>query len=140
MKLYDYVRFILPTAAHRAVTIHNNYLVHSWYDIESLSHRKTNSYSGKKKSMKYIHKLIDNEIEFYKIKSTRILVAGFGQGGSLALYSGLQYKHTLGGIICLSGCLIDYNIDSLIHRSNRQTLVLMCHGTQDDSVSFEDGL
>ena len=140
MKMYDYVRFILPSAAHRPVTILNNYLESAWYDIESLSHRKTNIYSGKKDSMLYVHKLIDNEISIYNIKANRILLAGFGQGGSLALYSGLQYKHTLGGIICLSGCLIDYKIDKLIHRSNRSTLVLMCHGTLDDSVSFEDGL
>ena len=87
-----------------------------------------------------IFKLIDNEIKTYGIKLDRIIIAGFGQGGSLALYSSLQFNHTLAGIITLCGCLLDTNIEPKIHRSNQSTLILMVHGTPDDNVPFEDGM
>ena len=140
MNRYQYIRFILPTAAHRPITIHNNYLVHGWYNVESLSHRDTNEYNGKEESKSYVFKLIDNEINNYHIDSNRIIVAGFGQGASLALYSGLQYAKSLAGIVCLCGCLLDYEIESKVHRSNLSTLILMIHGTLDDNVPFEHGL
>ena len=55
--------------------------------------------------------------------------------GAMALYAGLSFPTTLGGIVCFSGwAALRDQYPGHIHESNKSTRVLMCHGTEDPTV------
>lgn len=87
-----------------------------------------------------VHELIDDEVK-RGIPSNRIVIGGFSQGAALSLYSGLQYKSPLAGIISMSGYLPHYQTfaTAKLSAANKQTPVLVCHGQADPVVHFVAG-
>jgi phospholipase/carboxylesterase len=97
-------RYILPHAAAQAVTINGGYIMPAWYDIISADITQQQDDPGFMHSKAIIDQLINAEIAL-GIPPQRIILAGFSQGGAVALYSGLTSPHSLAGIAALSSYL-----------------------------------
>jgi phospholipase/carboxylesterase len=98
------IRFVFPHAPMRPVTINNGYVMRAWYDVsygdlEGRSRRPDEK--GVRASQMEIGKLIDRELA-RGIASRRVVLAGFSQGGAIALQTGLRYPQPLAGIMALS--------------------------------------
>ena len=98
------VRFVFPNAPMRPVTINNGYVMRAWYDVsfgdlEGKSRRADEI--GVRESQAQIGALIEREIS-RGISSKNILLAGFSQGGAIALHTTLRYPKPLAGVMALS--------------------------------------
>ena len=122
------VRFILPHAATRAVTLNGGYIMPAWYDIRSTDLTQQQDDTGFESSKLIIDDLIATEIQ-QGIPSTRIILAGFSQGGALALYSGLSITPSLAGIAALSSYL-----PKLPGIHTNPPPIWMAHGKYDDII------
>ena len=94
---------------------------------------------GIRASARDVDALIQNELDA-GIPAERIILAGFSQGGAMALYSGLRYSKPLAGILVLSAYLpLSAHLESEAHSANRDTPLMMAHGTWDPVVPFAFG-
>lgn len=127
-------RFVFPHAAHRPVTINNGLVMRAWYDIRGFALTTAEDEAGIRHSDEIVRGFIEREIEL-GIPSERIVLAGFSQGGAIALHTGLRLTHTLAGILALSTYLpLRDSLSAEATPANRQTPILMCHGTRDQVV------
>src|SRR5580692_6230107 len=94
-------RFIFPNAPVRPVTVNNGMSMRAWYDIYSTSIRDREDSAGIRASAATVHALIDRECAT-GISAQRVVLAGFSQGGAIALQAGLRYPQPLAGILALS--------------------------------------
>ena len=126
-----HVRFIFPHAPIRPVTINANMRMRAWYDIYSLTNPEKEDETGIAETQTSINELIEQEIAT-GIESNRIVLAGFSQGGAMALYTGLRYPNPLAGILGLSTYLpLAKTITQEASDANRHTPILMAHGRLD---------
>lgn len=135
------VRFVFPHAPSEPVTINGGYVMPSWYDIRSLDHSRPDREdpAGVKRSMARVRALIAREVE-RGVPESRIVLAGFSQGGAMALYTGLRHPTPLLGIVVLSGYLVlDDALDAEATAAGRSASVWFGHGTEDDVVPIEGG-
>ena len=133
------IRFIFPHAPIRPITINQGVEMPGWYDISSLSIVDGQDDDGINQSSKAIHQLCAQQEE-QGIDSTRIILAGFSQGGAIALHCGLNYPKPLAGIMALSAYLPQCtSLDSDSTSANRATPLFMAHGQQDDVVAPDYG-
>lgn len=95
------LRFVFPHAPVRAVTINNGVRMRAWYDIVGMDFPTRADSEGVDQSILQTGALIDRE-HARGIDPQRILLAGFSQGGAIALAAGLRRKTPLGGLIALS--------------------------------------
>lgn len=133
------VRFVFPHAPFRPVTINNGYVMRAWYDFEITETGFNQKASHIHESDKLIATLIEREIA-RGIPAARIVLAGFSQGGAMALYSGLHFPQRLAGLVVLSAP-VPY-AGSLMrdsHEHNRAVPIFMAHGTLDGVVPFAIG-
>ena len=134
------VRFVFPHAAVRPVTINNGYSMRAWYDIKSLDAKGRADAPGLEESVGMITALVDAE-RAEGIDSGRIAIAGFSQGGAIALHAALRYPHRLAGLLALSTYLPCANeLELQLSEHNRAIPILMCHGTRDPVVVPAMGL
>ncbi len=130
------IRYIFPHAPLRAVTINNGYVMRAWYDIAGLDRSFKEDMDGITTSAKSIEALITAELT-KGISSQKIILAGFSQGGAIAIYTGLCYPAQLGGIIALSTYVpIAEQLAIERHEANHQIPVFLAHGTQDSIIPF----
>jgi phospholipase/carboxylesterase len=133
------IRFIFPHAPIRPITINQGYEMPGWYDISNLSIVDGQDDEGIKESSNALHQLSEQQEE-QGIDSTRIILAGFSQGGAIALHCGLNYPRPLAGIMALSTYLPQCTtLDSNSSTTNRATPLFMAHGRQDDVVAPDYG-
>lgn len=134
------IRFIFPHAPLQPVTINANMRMRAWYDIYSLNDLTQEDETGIIKTEKSIHELIDQEVA-HGIPNQRIILAGFSQGGAMALFTGLRYLQSLGGILALSSYL-PLSHDTLPNASeaNRKTPIFMAHGRFDPVLPIALGV
>lgn len=133
------IRFIFPHAPIRPITLNQGYEMPGWYDISSLSIVDGEDTSGINESAKAIHQLCEQQEE-QGIDSKYIVLAGFSQGGAIALHCGLNFPRPLAGIMALSTYLPHCTaLDDGSSVANRATPVFMAHGTQDDVVAHHYG-
>ena len=128
------LRFIFPQAPTRAITINGGHKMPGWYDIAMNELERKPDEAGIRESQTAIDVLIENEIA-RGIDADKIILAGFSQGGAIALQVGLRNKHQLAGILALSTYLTLG--DSLAREksiANANIPILMAHGTQDPVV------
>jgi phospholipase/carboxylesterase len=130
------VRFIFPHAPMREITINGGYKMRGWFDIHALSIEATQDELGMKEALEILEKLIIKEIS-QGIPSENIIIAGFSQGAAVAIHAALSSKHTFAGILALSGFLLQKILPNVISNSNKNTPILMLHGTHDDVVPLE---
>ena len=138
------VRFIFPNAPIKSITVNNGMKMRAWYDIKcfnSLTCDASNeeNHDGISESQFIINNLIKREME-QGVNANRILLAGFSQGGAMALHTGLRFEQQLGGLICLSGYLPwgDFLLQQK-NSSNQSTKIFMAHGLFDPMVPFHLG-
>jgi phospholipase/carboxylesterase len=130
-------RFIFPNAPVRPVTVNNGMAMRAWYDIYGLGVRDREDAAGIRASATVVQGLIEQE-QAAGIRSDRIVLAGFSQGGAIALQAGLRYSHPLAGILALSTYLpLPGTLTAEAAAANRAVPILMCHGRQDAIVPLE---
>ena len=128
------VRFIFPHALMRPITINGGAVMRAWYDIIEISTSKGQDEAGVRHSAGKVRALIDHEIE-RGIPASRIILAGFSQGGAMALHVGLRYPQKLAGIMVLSAYLMfPERLQSEYSEANATTPVFVGHGTQDPVI------
>jgi phospholipase/carboxylesterase len=126
-------RFIFPHAPVRPITINNGYEMRGWYDIVSLNRDEfVHDLEGIEASCALVQRLIAQEHE-HGIAYDKIVLAGFSQGGAIALFSGLTLAHPLAGILALSTYVPAPEV--LLSRCEPITRnILMMHGDQDEVI------
>jgi phospholipase/carboxylesterase len=128
------VRFIFPHARPRPVTINNGYVMRAWYDIKGLAATGQEDDAGIRESENLMRQYIESEIQA-GIPAHRIVIAGFSQGGAVALQTGLRYPQRLAGILALSTYLpLRSTVAKEANAAARDLPILMCHGSRDGVV------
>lgn len=127
------VRYVFPHAPVRPVTINGGAEMRAWYDIVTLQRGAHEDEAGIRESAAGVAALIRREAE-RGIPAHRVVLAGFSQGGAVALHAGLRYPEKLAGIIGLSTYLPLRAAASEFHAANRETPIFMAHGTLDPVV------
>jgi len=131
----DALRFVLPHAPVRPVTLNMGMSMRAWFDVLSLERGSEQDATGIRESEEQVRALIRRENE-RGVPTEKILLAGFSQGGAIALHTGLRYPERLAGMIGLSTYLpLQGTVDEEAHSVNRATPVFMAHGTEDPLVA-----
>ena len=134
------VRFIFPNAPMRPITINQGYQMPGWYDVSSHSIVEEEDEAGIRESSAIL-KQICEEQETKGIDSSRIVIAGFSQGGAIALHCGCRYPRPLAGIMALSTYLaLPDRLDDEISECITETPIFMAHGRDDDVIAYEHGI
>jgi phospholipase/carboxylesterase len=128
------IRFVFPHAPSIPVTINNNLVMPAWYDILELSIERKVDYDHLLKSVGWINDFINNEME-RGIRSERIIIAGFSQGGAVAFEVALSSHHTLAGLLALSTYFATKDTITF-STENKHIPIAIHHGTQDSVVPF----
>lgn len=128
------IRFIFPHAPVRPVTLNNGMAMRAWYDIYDLSRNAREDHQGIIQSQRLIEGLIATEIG-KGFAGTDIILAGFSQGGAMALQCGIRYPQPLAGLLILSAYLpLNTLVEQERHGANHSTPILMMHGTEDPII------
>jgi phospholipase/carboxylesterase len=134
------IRFIFPHAPQQAVTINQGYVMRAWYDIRSMTINEDPDREGILASVAAIHQLVENEIDA-GVAPEHIILAGFSQGGVIALHTGLRYAKELAGIMSLSSYLpMADELQQQRSVENQQTPLFLAHGTLDPVVPHALGV
>jgi phospholipase/carboxylesterase len=133
------VRFIFPHASPRPITINNGFVMRAWYDIKSLSREMTEDEAGIRESERVVRDYIAAEVT-KGVATKRIVIAGFSQGGAIALHTALRYDAPLAGVMALSTYLpLRASLAQEACAANRPIPILMCHGIYDGIVALQMG-
>lgn len=132
------VRFVFPHAPRIPVTINGGMVMRAWYDILSLELERRADEEGVQRSAAQAADLIAHE-RSQGIPSERIVLAGFSQGGAIALHQGLRHPEPLAGIIALSTYLPVTVAEADLSPTARATPVFQAHGSMDPMVQFQRG-
>ena len=131
------IRFIFPHAPSIPVSINNGMVMPAWYDIRLAQIDVAQDAEGIKKSEQSILALIEREIE-RGVKSENIILAGFSQGGAIALHTALRYEKPIAGIMALSTYLpLADTAEKEINEQNKNTPILIAHGILDPVVPYQ---
>lgn len=128
------VHFVFPHAPERPVTINNGFVMRAWYDIVSLDMDRRADEAGVIESASLVESLIQQQID-NGIPANRIILAGFSQGGVVAIHLALRFQQRLAGLLAMSTYIC--NPDSLKAQAadaNKLIPIMQCHGTGDDVV------
>jgi phospholipase/carboxylesterase len=129
-------RFLFPHAPVIPVTINGGYPMPAWYDIRENDFNNRADLDGVRRSQARVEAMILRE-EARGIAARRIVLAGFSQGGAIALHAGLRHAERLAGIVALSAYLIaPAALAAEASAANRDIPVFMAHGTLDPVVQF----
>ena len=139
------LRFVFPHAPVRAVTINAGMPMRAWYDIHQLDPREFDlanraDVAGVEASIAQVGALLDRE-RARGVPSSRIVLAGFSQGGAIALVAALRRREPLAGIVALSTYLpLAAQAEAGAAGQAAAQPVFMAHGQQDPVVPFAAGL
>lgn len=128
------LRFIFPQAPSRPITLNNGHVMPGWYDIAMTQLERKPDEGGIRESQGLINELIAREIS-RGIAGDRIILAGFSQGGAIALQTALRHPRELGGILALSTYLtLQESLPAEKTAANARMPIFMAHGTQDPVI------
>jgi phospholipase/carboxylesterase len=125
-------RFVFPHAPHIPVTVNGGYVMPAWYDILAMDFERTVDHTQLSASATAVVKLIERELA-RGIESSRIILAGFSQGGAVVYQVALGYQQALGGLLILSSYFASGD-QAEFHSANRHLPVLIQHGVNDPVV------
>ena len=129
------IRFIFPHAPRRPVTINGGMMMRAWYDISDAAIRREDA-SGVRQSQAIVEQLIAGEVA-RGVASTDIVLAGFSQGGAIALQTGLRHPERLAGVMALSTYLpLADLLAGEASAANRDVPIFMAHGTADPVITL----
>ncbi len=134
------IRFILPHAPTQAVTVNGGMEMPAWYDIlDSARIDAQQDSKGIHQAASYINAFIENEIA-QGVAVNNIFLAGFSQGGVVALQTGLRYPEKLAGILALSTYLpLPDTLASELSAANKDIPIMMTHGLNDQVIPIAIG-
>lgn len=133
------IRFIFPHAPVRPISINQGYPMPGWYDVSSLNIVEQEDEAGIKDSSAILHQLCQAQ-EASGIHASRIIVAGFSQGGAIALHCGCRYPRPLAGIMALSTYLpLSHTLSDELSECIDEIPIFMAHGRQDEVVAYDYG-
>lgn len=128
------VRFVFPHAPVRPVTVNNGYEMRAWYDIRAFTPEGRADAAGLAESVRRVDDILRSEIAA-GVAAARIVLAGFSQGGAVALSAGLRFGERLSGLLALSTYLpFPETLAADKSAANRDVPILMCHGRMDPVV------
>lgn len=132
------LRFVFPHAPVRPVTINNGTSMRAWYDILSLDRGGPQDEAGVRESGELLLQLIENERE-RGIPYEKITIAGFSQGGAIALHTSLRFAHRLAGVMALSTYLplqskFDAEVATNAEAQDCDVPIFFAHGSFDPVV------
>ena len=133
------VRFVLPSAPVRRVSLNNGYPMQAWYDILPTSGPRREDEASLREAHVQVMWLIEREMA-RGVPSERIVLMGFSQGCAMTLMTGLRCPHKLAGLVAMSGYLpLAGTTAAERHAANQHTPIFMAHGSEDDVVSITRG-
>jgi phospholipase/carboxylesterase len=133
------VRLVFPHASLRPVTVNAGYVMRAWYDIKSFTPEGRADAAGLAESVQRVYRYLDVEIE-RGVAAGRIVLAGFSQGGAVALSAGLRFPERLAGLLALSTYLpFPARLGAEKSAANAEVPILMCHGQLDPVVEIGMG-
>lgn len=133
------VRFIFPHARKLPVTINGGYVMRAWHDIYTFNLGGPQDEAGIRLSQAEVGELIEHQISL-GIAATHILLAGFSQGGAIALQTALRYPKRLAGAIALSTYLpLAFSLNQEKSQANLELPIFMAHGSLDEVIKPETG-
>lgn len=128
------IRFVFPHAPLRPVTINQGHVMRAWYDIRALAGVRREDEAGVRQSARQIEALLARERQ-RGIAPGRFVIAGFSQGGAMALHVGLRYADRLAGILALSCYLpLANTLDTELSPANRDVPIFWAHGLHDPMI------
>jgi phospholipase/carboxylesterase len=134
------VRFVFPHAPQRAVTVNFGMVMRAWYDILDMDVGRRVDTGSIHQSAEHLKKLIQRETGS-GMPSESIVVAGFSQGGAIALHAGLRYPDRLAGILALSTYLpTARSLEREASDANRGIPIMMAHGKFDPIIPIGNGI
>jgi phospholipase/carboxylesterase len=127
------VRFVFPHAPVRPVTINAGMRMRAWYDIYQFGGGREDE-AGIRASQAELQALIERQ----NLKSSRVVLAGFSQGGAIALQTGLRHPEPLGGVLALSTYLpLAGKLETERKPANQAVPIFMAHGQDDDIIPID---
>ncbi|TMH50648.1 MAG: alpha/beta hydrolase [Betaproteobacteria bacterium] len=127
------IRFVFPHAPVRPVTINGGMRMRAWYDITDGANRREDE-RGVRASQVLIEALIGREKE-RGTKAGRLVLAGFSQGGAIALHTGLRHPERIAGIMALSTYVpVEEKLSAEASTANRDVPIFMGHGSDDPII------
>ena len=137
------VRWVLPRAPVRPVTVNNGYRMRAWYDIFEFgaqARQPREDEAGLRESFAAVHALIDREVS-RGVSANRIVLGGFSQGCAVTLGAGLRYPQRLAGLAGMSGYLPLAQATAAERRdANALTPLFLAHGQRDQVIGLDRGV
>ena len=129
------VRYIFPHAPMMPVSLNGGYVMRAWYDISDTAIRREDE-GGVRASQQSVETLLARE-KSRGIAASRIILAGFSQGGAIALHTGLRHGERLAGIMALSTYVpLADRLAAEASAANRGLPIFMAHGTTDPMIAY----
>jgi phospholipase/carboxylesterase len=133
------VRFLFPHAPSIPVTLNAGFVMPAWYDISDLSLDRRHDEGGIRRSAERVEALLRDQIR-QGIPARRIVLAGFSQGGAVALHLGLRFPERLAGLLALSTYLVlPESLRTERSDANRDLPIFQGHGVHDPMVAVQRG-
>jgi phospholipase/carboxylesterase len=134
-----HIRFVFPHAPKRPVTINGGMVMRAWYDIAPAPGGFSDNEADITRSVSLVSGMIAHEID-RGISADRIVLAGFSQGGAIALAAGLTWSEPLAGIIVLSSYLpMADSADQWIDPASSSVPIFQAHGSRDPLIEMARG-
>jgi phospholipase/carboxylesterase len=133
------VRYVLPHAPIRPVTLNNGYPMRAWYDIIALGGRSAEDEAGLREAQQSVNELVERERN-RGVAPGRVVLMGFSQGCAVALMAGLRHRDRLAGIAGLSGYLpLASTLPAELAAPNADLPVFLAHGSDDPTIAVARG-
>src|SRR3982750_4841147 len=130
LQLAKAVRFVFPHAPIRPVTINQGMRMGAWYDILQFGGGAEDD-AGLRASQRLTEELIRAQ----GLPASKIVLAGFSQGGAIVLQTALRYPERLAGVVALSTYLpLAATVAGERSEANRDVPIFMAHGQYDDLI------
>ena len=131
------IRFIFPHAPMMAVTINQGFVMRAWYDIRENRIEAEQDEAGIRKSAQTLERLIEQQVAT-GIAAERIVLAGFSQGGAIALFTALRYPEQLAGVMVLSAYMpLSGSLEHEKSDANSAIPVFLVHGSDDPVIPVD---
>ncbi|KAL4084408.1 hypothetical protein QTP88_028231 [Uroleucon formosanum] len=134
------IKVICLNAKKIPLTLNKGFPTAAWFDLASLDENKIEDEVSIMRAVDKLHDIIDEEIASSKVSSTKTMLAGFSQGGALAIYAALTYHKRLAAVMVMSSWPVLRHTmpDAAINNTNIP--MLQCHGTEDPVIFYKWGL
>ena len=129
-------RFVFPHAPRRPITINQRLPMRAWFDILTIERGGPEDVAAIRDSALAVEALIERE-RAAGFSARQIVLAGFSQGGALALHTGIRFEETLAGILALSAFVVmPQTLAAERHTANAATPIFMAHGLEDPIIEI----